>query len=105
MSYFRMDRIITIQTPTASQDDFGGEVITWSNEDIPAAIETGLNKSESMGKSLKEIGLTTITFTTRYRSNINEKQQIIFESNVYDILGITEVERRDYTKITATLKR
>lgn len=100
-----MDRTITLQTPVISRDSFGAEVITWTSEDIPAAIDTGLNRSESMSASSKELALTAITFTIRYRTGLTEKQQLVFESNVYDILGITEVERRDYIRITATLKR
>lgn len=103
--YLCFDRIIELQTPSTYRDTYGEELKSWSSEFIPTAIDPADNKTENFGTSSKENALTTITFTIRYRDLLNEKQKITFEGNEYDILGITEVPRRKYTKINAVLIR
>lgn len=103
--YVSFDRVITLKTPSASQDSFGAEVLTWSTEDIPAGIEYVASPKEQIGNSQKPYAVTAIVFTIRYRSGLTEKQQITFETNEYDITNIAEVGRRKYSRITADLKR
>lgn len=103
--YVSFDRVITLKTPSASQDSFGAEVLTWSTEDIPAGIEYVASPKEQIGNSQKPYAVTAIVFTIRYRSGLTEKQQITFETNEYDITNIAEVGRRKYSRITAELKR
>lgn len=102
--YINFDRIITLRTPSEARGDFGEVITTWTDVDIPAAIQyrSGV---ENMSQSGKEYAVTTVIFTIRYRTGLAEKQQITFENNEYDIVGIAEVPRRKYTKITAQLKR
>lgn len=102
--YISFDRVIDLQTPVVSRDTFGAEILTWTSDIIPASIEPQNNSQEDVGSSKKR-AFTTINFIIRWRNLLHEKQKIVFEGNEYDIIGITEVPRRKYTRINAVFIR
>ncbi len=94
----KLDTRIVIQTYTAALNSFGEETITWSTlATVWAAMDwTGSGESEG---SDQEITATMLVATIRYRSDIDTKMQVVWDSTTYDITGITQLGRKRYQKL------
>ena len=100
MAIGNLDRQITIQTPTLTQDEYGEAVTTWSTLATTWAWVRYKSGGEAIFAS-KDTATADCIFTIRYRSGITEKLRIVYESVNYDILHIAEVGRRKYMELTA----
>jgi SPP1 family predicted phage head-tail adaptor len=105
-----MDRRITIQAFTSTQDESGGEVLTWQDRWHVSAsmsypptvgIETFLGLGE---QGLQQTATRNQIFTIRHIPTVNEKMRIIYEHKTYDIISIQELGRRRFLKIHAQIK-
>lgn len=106
----RMDERITFQEEVITQNvsnedeqtgwqDISTSPTVWANVE---AI-TGARPGNEEYRADKLTAVETLTFEIRYRSDLNTKYRISYESKYYDIVAITEVGRKNRLKITAEL--
>lgn len=102
-----LDRIITIEQETRTQDSTSGELVRSYSTllRLAAAIaplrmkEVILNNDGDTGN--KVIGVERYNFTTRWFSGLNERCRIIYEGRIFNIKGYQEVGRRHWWNIQA----
>lgn len=100
MAIGTLDRRVVLQTFSASQDEYGQDVNTWTT----IATVWAWVRYKSGGESVysnKETATADCIFTIRYRSGITEKHRIVYGGVNYDILHIAETGRRKFLDITA----
>jgi SPP1 family predicted phage head-tail adaptor len=96
-------RRITISNPTETADAFGGKAITWST------LATCWSEADpTIGQEGTEAEKITATgfmdFKIRYRTGIDQKSRITYNSEYYDIIEIKEVGRRRFLVLTGKKK-
>ena len=99
----KFDRRITIQQTTDIRDEFGAGVPAWSTFATVwanAAPSGGNEKTE--GQKITATGI--VLFTIRYIAGIDEKMQIVYNGDTYNITNIDEPDRRRSLLITANKK-
>ena len=99
----KFDRRITIQQTTDIRDEFGAGVPAWSTFATVwanAAPSGGNEKTE--GQKITATGV--VIFTIRYLSGVDEKMQILYQGDYYNITNIDEPDRRKTLTITAQKK-
>jgi SPP1 family predicted phage head-tail adaptor len=97
-----MDRRVTIEQPTATQDSFGEPDTTWSKlADVWAEVYPVRGSEEFEGQQV--YAENTLGFRIRYRSDVTRKMRIVYENDTYDIASIVEPRgtRREVLEITA----
>ena len=103
VSIGRMDRRITLQTATETQNTSGEPVPTWSDLATVWARVTPQSTAESFQDDQEHATRQTV-FRIRYRSDVNEKTRISYDSQTYDITGIVEIGRREALDISAVVR-
>lgn len=90
----RLDRRIVIQTCTTTQGAAGGVAEAWTTDATVWA-----QKVETTGSEAKRAGAlraeTDLLLRIRYRQGLSEDQRVYFDGRYYDIIAITELDRRD----------
>lgn len=94
MNSSRLDRLITIEQPSNSVDDFGGNgLTTWASIGrVWAKMETGLS-SESVAADRVESSYP-VRWTIRYTTTIDETMRVSYDGKYFHIKGIREITRR-----------
>ena len=96
----KLDRRITIQSPTSTRDGAGQPVEAWALlATVWARVEHLRGKEPFQGQEFN--AQRTSVFTIRYRTDLDETMRIIFDGDTYDILAIAEKGRREGLEITA----
>jgi SPP1 family predicted phage head-tail adaptor len=105
----KLDRRITLQRSTDTQDEYGSPVKVW-NTLGPATIAANY-KPVSDGEKFAagEVGATlSARFTIRYDSawaDVSALDRLTFEGREFDIVGAKEVDgRRQFIEITAAAR-
>lgn len=100
-----LDRLITIQTPTVATDEYGstGES-SWSTLVQCWARVQPQGASESVQADKRQTQGNTL-FTIYYRSGVNNRGRIVYNSENYNITDVQEVGYRQYLQITGELTR
>lgn len=105
----RMDRRITFQTFTESQDGAGEPVKTWANlasnptvwaEVVPLAL-TVRGGGQEIFDAEQILGQAETRFRVRYRSDITVEMRIVYASENYDIESVAEIGRKEGVEIRA----
>ena len=99
MNPAKLDRRITIQRKTTTQNDFG-EVVEawvlvatlWAERVQPKAWER-FTAQQVMAEGEEK-------FKIRYRTDIGPLNRVIFEGRTFDIKGVIEIGRREGLEIT-----
>lgn len=96
---YTLDRRITIQNYT-TVSDFGTETKTWADwNTVWAAKET--KGVRELDESNKETAFTISTYYIRYLSGILKDFRVVDEyDNVHNIIGVEEIARRKYLRLT-----
>lgn len=107
MAAGKLDRLLQVRKVSVSDDGFGAaESFTVLNQLIPCMFED-VTDGERIRAQQVQSKLTS-RFTIRDSAiarNITPKDQILFESRVYDIVGIKETDkRRRMLEITAAAR-
>ena len=90
----RLDRRITLQSPTTVQDSFGEPIITWTTEADVWAKRLDLRASERFVHQQTTATVETV-FTIRYRAGVSPAWRVVDEQDrIYDVLGLREPDRR-----------
>lgn len=101
----RLDRQVTIQTPTVAQDSTGSTVTTWANLTTDATPWARLERTRG-GEDFKtghvEQAERTLTFVIRHRTDLNEEMRIVYEGQNWDIELIETIGRGDMLRIVCT---
>ena len=102
----RLDRKITLQRFTWSQDEYGAPVQVWA--DLASVWASKLDVSDGERVAAAEV---SATITTRFRirhdsawADLNPKDRVQFEGRTYDIWGVKEIGRREELEITAAAR-
>ena len=104
-----MDRRITLQRKAVAQDGFGEPIETWSDLATVWAqkVESARMAREAPDAGEARAALTRRTFRIRWDSSVsdvNPKDRIVFEGRTYDILGVSELGRREGFSIEAVAR-
>lgn len=99
MNVGRLDRYITIQTATdATSSTTGERTSTWATlAQVWATVTypvSAISGNEGLEQS-RETAVTPVEFIIRFRSDINEKMRIYYDSTYFNILRINKVGQRD----------
>ncbi len=99
----QLDRRITIQTPTLSQNAEGAAVPSYST-----FAEVWARKEDLRGEELfaaqKEDAEVTTRWTIRHLTGLRNDMRISYGGNYYDIISILEIGRREGFLITSKAK-
>ncbi len=102
----RLDRRITIEQNTPTQDGAGQPIDSW------AALATVWAEVVPVGGSERfqamQVGAETVVkFRIRYRGDVLRAMRVVYDSDNYDIADVAEdrrFERRQFEIITATAR-
>ena len=82
---------VVIQSETATQDTYGGEVLTWSTvATVWAAVEPLTGREFLEGRGLEASVDTRIR--VRYRSGLGPTMRVTWGTHTYDILAVLELK-------------
>ena len=100
----KLDRRITLRSATIAKDSFGEDVRTYSDlANVWAKVEY-----RGIPKEGEETSTTTsvnkVRFTIRYRSDVDATNKISWNSNTYEIEGVSLEGRERYLIIDTTLR-
>jgi len=98
-----LDRRIVIYTATTARDSMGQSVET------PAILATVWAKITPVGggedtEGDKVTASNRVMFTIRFRTDVTEAMQILFDTEYYDIVTIEKPDRKRRLEITAEKK-
>lgn len=94
-----MNRKIIIQSSaSSSKQDTGERILAWSTfKTVYAAVSESANGETLEGG--KVTATTGTTFTIRYVSGVTAKMRILYNSEYYNITGISDIGRNRYLAI------
>ncbi len=98
-----LDRRITLQTNTPTQNASGELVDSWSDVATVWAQVTGQSVAEQHEDG-QEHAIAQTDFLIRWRSDVNAADRILYDSAVYDVSGIREVGRQEMLLISAAAR-
>ena len=94
-----MDRFITIEEPTVTQDSFGGEVTTWTTFAQVWAQRVDMRAKERFNSEQIQ-AIETTTWRIRYLAGVQPDMRITYFGKVYEITGLAELGRTAGLEIT-----
>jgi SPP1 family predicted phage head-tail adaptor len=102
----RLDRRITIQGKVVTQDEFGGEVVTWSDVATVWA-EKIENRGQERFSAQQFVGKSAKTFKIRWSATVavvTTEHRVVFDGRQHDIHDVREVGRREGIEIDCTVR-
>lgn len=96
----KMDRLITIQTFTTTQNDYGEPVETWTTLASVWAERVPMSGREAFAAD-QLAALSLVKFKIRYRSDVDTKNRILDAGSYYDIRSVGIIGRNEGLEITA----
>jgi len=91
MEIGKLNKRITIQAYTTTENDMGDSISTWVDLGTVWANVTNLHGREYFA-AMQVQAEKTVKFTIRCNKNINETMRIIFEGNNYNINFIDNIK-------------
>ena len=95
----KLDRFVTIEDPTVTQDDFGGEVTTWAEFATVWAQRVDMKARERFNSDQTQ-AIEMTTWRIRYLDGVQPDMRIVYFSKVYSIIGLAELGRMAGLEIT-----
>lgn len=98
----RLNRRITIQQVTETQDTYNAITRTWATyktvwaEVVPKSGREYLNQAETVTQS-------DVLFRIRFITGVTTKMRISYDSNIYDIQSISEIGYKEGLEIIGQL--
>jgi SPP1 family predicted phage head-tail adaptor len=103
-----LDRRITIQRATVTQNDLGEEISTWATLGPATIAAAALPVSDSEKVAAAEVSATiSMRFHIRYDSawaDVSPLDRVVFEGRTFDIWGAKQLGRREGIEITAAAR-
>lgn len=94
----KLDRLITIETPTTTKDAAGGLVHAWAT-----LAQVWAQKLDLRGREFIEAGQVQAgaeaKFRIRWRSDFDTSARIVYGNVNYEILHLAEIGRREGLEI------
>lgn len=100
----RLDRVVTIQTSSETQGATGEVTPSWSAFATARASRRDTRGSERV-RAGAETAMADAVFRIRYLSGVTAKMRLVEGSDVWDIIAIGELGRRDGLDLTCTRVR
>jgi len=98
----QLDRRITLRTPVETTDAFGQLVRTYAdNGQVWAAVQFDSNDEGEVSDRLTAV--KNASFVIRYNTNFNEKCQILWDGQTFEIENVLPVERKRWMMIKTRL--
>ena len=101
-----LDRLITIQVATTSNDEFNAPIKTWSQYIKPWAKVTEVSDREKVHS--EEVGSSITTrFVIRHSTQskvVDTVHRILYDGRIYDIVGVKDIQRNYFIEITAAAR-
>lgn len=96
----RMDRLITLQVATETQDSFGATVQTWATlADVWAERVPVSGRENFVADQMANFSF--VRFRIRHRTDLTTKNRILDSGNVYNIRAINEIGRKEGLDVVA----
>jgi SPP1 family predicted phage head-tail adaptor len=99
----RLDRVITLQKRTVSQNAFGEKVDTFSDDQDMRAQLVEYGNGDEDYEAKQETAVTELVFRVRYKEKLNEEDYRIKHNgkvfNIKRVMEDLEGYRRQYMKI------
>lgn len=99
----RLDRLITIQAATETKDSFGAVTQTWADEASVWANVKPLKGEEYTASDAVNARRITV-FIIRHRT-VTTLHRISYNGDIYDIVSVVEIGRREGLEILAEIHR
>ena len=94
-----LDEKITLEYPTSSSiDRYGQSIMTYASQSLWANVKKNSGGETTINGYV--YNTATYVFTLRENNNINEKANITYASNKYNIVYVDELVYDGYIKIT-----
>jgi len=93
MNAGRMDRRITLQRKSSSQDSFGQPIETWADISTVWAEVVPVSGNERF-VSQQVIAEADTLFKIRYMSGLTPLDRVVYDGRTYDVKGVIEIGRR-----------
>jgi SPP1 family predicted phage head-tail adaptor len=98
----QLDRRITLRTPTETTDAFGQSVRVYAdNGQVWAAVNFAPGDEGEVSDRLEAV--KNVSFVIRYNTNFNEKCQIVWDNQTFEIENVLPVERKRWMLIKTRL--
>ena len=102
MNIGKLDRYITLQSVSTSVDAYGQPVELFSTlANVWAKIEYKSEVEKFENEQLRAV--SSIDFTIRYRTDVTQQMRISYNSETYQIIGISEIGRGEGLKLKTKL--
>jgi SPP1 family predicted phage head-tail adaptor len=95
----KLDRRITIQRQTVTQDSYGQDVVTWTDLATVWA-EVGAVRGIERFAAMQTVAEVDTRFVIRHR-DVGPKDRISYGGRTYDIKSVIEIGRREALEIHA----
>ena len=96
----KLDRRVTLQTNSPSQDTTGQPIESWSEIDVVWAEVVPLRGRVLLAAQQVNAEVTA-KFLIRYRSDVGPADRVLYDSVGHDILSVTEIGRQEGLEILA----
>ena len=93
MNAGKMDRRITLQRKSSSQDSFGEAIDTWADISTVWAEVVPVSGNERF-VSQQVIAEADTLFKIRYMSGLTPLDRVVYDGRTYDVKGVIEIGRR-----------
>jgi SPP1 family predicted phage head-tail adaptor len=92
---------IKIQSPVATQDDFGGTVISWVDfATVWSEVASAAGREKEIAAQLRSV--QTFIITIRHLAGLDETMRVVHGTDVFDIVAIDPSVRRRGVEIKLT---
>ena len=99
----QLDRLVTIQQLSTTEDAFGDDVQTWVDvAEVFTRVMPRSAQEQFRNDANITVASTTTVFRIRYRDDLDEAMRVVYDGHNWDIEGIIEVGRRDKLDVIAT---
>ena len=88
-----MDRQVVIQTPTETQDDYGGKTSTWATFATVWASKRPARAAEQMDAVNRVVAQADVVWRLHWLDDVTYKMRISESGTYHDIVSIAEIGR------------
>lgn len=99
----RLDRRLTLQRKTATENDYGEPVETWTTIATVWAEKIPVRGAERYA-AMQTVAEVDTRFKIRYRTDVSPLDRVVCAGITYDVKGVLEIGRREGWEIYATAR-
>ena len=86
-----LDRIVELQERRVTRDNFGSEVVSWSEIDkVWANVKQTGTSEDFENDANRAVALRNATIRIRWRGDVQETSRVVYDGFPWDIKGIAE---------------